>query len=84
MYYLITVNNRIEKLANLNQIYGFLVGSFPNYRKHHPSIYFFRRWFFAIKRREGKKKFDYKFENTSFSIEIIKSSPLRQAPQNEK
>lgn len=81
MYRVIT-DTRIEDFYNLNQVYGYLIGMFDNYRKYHPSIKFFKRWYQArCKRGIGKE--EYSFGTFSFKLEKLTPS-LRQAHQSEK
>ena len=80
MYRVIT-DSRKEDFNNLNQVYGFLIGLFDEYRQHHPNIKFFKRWYHArCKRGLGQEKFS--LGQSSFRIEKITPFP-QQAPLSE-
>ena len=81
MYRVIT-KNREEIFYNLNQVYGFLVGLFEDYRQHHPSVKFFKRWYQARCKRGVRQEYTL-MNNQSIRIEKLTPS-LQQAPLNEK
>lgn len=73
--YRVIAKNREEIFYNLNQVYGFLVGLFEDYRQHHPSVKFFKRWYQArCKRGVGQESYTL-MDNQYFQIEKIMPSP---------
>lgn len=81
MYRVIT-DSRKEDFNNLNQVYGFLIGLFEDYRQHHPNVRFFKRWYQArCKRGVGQEDYTL-MNNQSFRIEKLTPS-LQQAPLSE-
>lgn len=82
MYRVIT-DSRKEDFVNLNQVYGFLIGLFEEYREHYPSVKFFKRWYKSrCKRGVGQEPYIL-MNNRFFRIEKLTPSP-QQAPLNEK
>lgn len=81
MVFRVFVKNREVTLHNLNQVYGFLIGVFPGYREHHPSMKFFKKWYLA-RRRRGLTTHNYQFGNSSFCLEQITPYP-RPVPHSE-
>lgn len=79
--YKVIAGSRDEDFQNLNQVYGFLVGVFADYRQHHPTVKFFKRWYQARCKR-GVNWENYSLGQSSFRIEKIMPSP-QQAPLNE-
>ena len=80
--YRVIAKNREEIFYNLNQVYGFLVGLFENYRLHHPNVRFFKRWYQArCKRGVGQENYVL-IDDQYFQIKKITPSP-QQAPRRE-
>lgn len=75
--YRIIAQARTEKFYNLSQVYGFLVGVFADYRKHHRTVKDFKRWYLS-RRRRGVGDKQYTFEpSITFQIEKLTASSQR-------
>lgn len=74
MYFKVSTENRAEIFKSLSAVYGFLVGIFPNYKKYHPNVRLFKKWYRAKKRLKGEK-FESQSKDHPFCLEISSHFP---------